>query len=263
MLRALTTASTGMQAQQKRLDVTANNIANVGTTGFKKSEVQFSDLLYQTEKAAGAATSQATSTPTATQVGLGVKVEGTARLETQGSLRVTQQELDMAIEGRGFFPVQTPSGELAFTRNGSFHRNADGQIVNPAGLLLAADIEIPRDAEKDSLSIGADGLVTCRVPTQVEPLELGKIRLATFSNPAGLEAMGHNLLKETVASGSAQLAAPGEDGTGNLQQGALEMSNVQVVEEMIDLITGQRAYEVNSRVVRAADEMLQQAAQLR
>lgn len=261
MLRALTTASTGMQAQQTRLDVTANNIANVGTTGFKKSNVQFSDLIYQTEQGAGAATSQVTKTPTATQVGLGVKVAGTARSQTQGSLQVTNNDLDLAIEGRGFFPVRTPNGELAYTRAGAFHKSEEGMLVNAQGLPLATDVEVPSDAE--GIEIGADGLVKAKVPGQTEWLELGTIQLATFANPAGLEAIGHNLMRESEASGAANLTAPGQDAAGNLQQGALEMSNVAVVEEMIDLISGQRAYEVNSRVVRAADEMLQQAASLR
>lgn len=261
MLRALSTASTGMQAQQTRLDVTSNNIANVGTSGFKKSDVQFSDLLYQTSKNAGAATSQLTQTPTATQVGLGVEVAGTTRIQTQGDMKVTGNELDLAIEGRGFFAVQMPSGELGFTRAGTFHQDNYGRIVNAEGLPMAVDIEIPTDAQQ--INIAADGKVTVKVPTQTELLEVGELQVATFANPAGLEALGHNLLRETEASGAAHLVAPGEDGTGSLSQGALEMSNVKVVEEMIDLITGQRAYEVNSRVVRAADEMLQQAAQLR
>lgn len=261
MLRALSTASTGMQAQQTRLDVTANNIANVGTTGFKKSEVQFADLLYQTERSAGAATSDATKTPVATQVGLGVRTAGTARLQTQGSTKHTGNPLDLAIEGRGFFPVRLPSGEAAYTRSGAFHQNAEGMIVTSEGHPLATDVVLPDDAEK--INIGANGKVTVKVPGETELMEVGNIEVATFANPAGLEALGQNLLRETEASGAAQAVAPGEDGTGSVTQHALEMSNVKVVEEMIDLITGQRAYEVNSKVVRAADEMLQQAANLR
>jgi len=250
-----------MQAQQTRLDVTANNIANVGTSGFKKSDVQFSDLLYQTEKSAGAASSENAQAPTPTQVGLGVRVEGTSRIQTQGDMKVTGNELDLAIEGRGLFAVQMPNGELGYTRAGTFHVNQEGRIVNPAGHPLVTDIEIPTDTDK--INVGPDGKVTVKVDGQTELLEVGEIQLATFANPAGLEAVGHNLLKETEASGAVHMAAPGEDGTGTLMAGALEMSNVKVVEEMIDLITGQRAYEVNSRVVRAADEMLQQAAGLR
>lgn len=261
MLRALSTASTGMQAQQTRLDVTANNIANVGTSGFKKSEVQFADLLYQTQRSAGAATSELSQTPIPTQVGLGVRTAGTMRLQTQGDSKNTENPLDMQIGGRGFFPVRLPSGELAYTRAGAFNLSPEGRIVTADGHPLAANVEIPSDAEK--IEIGPDGTVNVRVPGETDLMEVGSIELATFANPAGLEAMGQNLLRETQASGAAHTVAPGEDGTGTIAQGFLEMSNVSVVEEMIDLITGQRAYEVNSKVVRAADEMLQQAANLR
>ncbi len=262
MLRALSTASSGMQAQQTRLDVTANNIANVGTSGFKRSDVQFADLLYQTQRGAGVATSQGTKTPVATQVGLGVRVIGTAKSQTIGDMKVTDGALDMAIEGRGFFAVKTGSGDApSYTRAGSFHKDAEGFIVTSDGHRLETDVVIPSDA--DNIYIGADGTVTAKVSTQTQLLELGKIELATFANPAGLESMGRNLLRASASSGEVQMVTPGEAGTGNIAQGMLEMSNVQVVKEMVDLITGQRAYEVNSRVVRAADEMLQQAANLR
>lgn len=262
MLRALSTASSGMQAQQTRLDVTANNIANVGTSGFKRSDVQFADLLYQTERGAGAATTEQTKTPVATQVGLGVRVVGTAKSQTIGDMKVTSRPLDMAIEGRGFFAIQGATGDApAYTRAGSFHKDAEGFIVTSDGHRLETDVVIPDDA--DQVYVGADGTVTAKVPTQTELLEIGKIELATFANPGGLESMGRNLLRASASSGEVQMVTPGEAGTGNLAQNMLEMSNVQVVTEMVDLISGQRAYEVNSRVVRAADEMLQQAANLR
>jgi len=261
MLRALSTAATGMEAQQTRLDVTANNIANVATAGFKKSRVEFADLMYQHEVAPGAPTSEQSRSPTGTTVGLGVRTAGVERSHGQGSLRQTDNPLDMAIEGAGFFPVSMPNGETAFTRAGSFKLNNEGQVVTPEGHGLQADITVPPDAL--SITIAADGLVTAQVPNQVAPVELGRIELATFVNPAGLDARGHNLMAESASSGPPILGAPGENGTGALSQGMLELSNVQVVEEMIDLISGQRAYEVNARVIRAADEMLQQAANLR
>lgn len=261
MLRALSTAASGMDAQQTKLDVTANNIANVGTSGFKKTEVRFEDLLYQTNASAGAATSSLSRRPTATQVGLGVRVGGTARLQTQGDMKVTGNPLDIAIEGDGFFPIAMPNGGTAYTRAGNFDIDQEGRIVTSSGHALMGDINIPSDAEQ--INISQDGLITVKVSTQAELMEVGKIQVVTFTNPAGLEAMGHNLLRESQSSGVPVVVQPGEAGTGGLTQGSLEMSNVKVVEEMIDLISGQRAYEVNSRVVRAADEMLQQAANLR
>ncbi|RMH40718.1 MAG: flagellar basal-body rod protein FlgG [Deltaproteobacteria bacterium] len=261
MIRALTTAATGMEAQQKRLDVTANNIANVSTPGFKKSRAEFQDLMYQTTQAPGAATGQGTRAPNGMQIGLGVRVAGTQRMHSQGSLRQTGNPLDLAIEGNGYFAVNLPSGEVAYTRDGAFKLDAEGRMVTTDGYPLASDVTVPPDAQ--TVSIGADGTVSATIPGESAPVELGKIELATFANPAGLEALGKNLFKETAASGAAITGAPGENGIGSLQQGALELSNVQVVEEMIDLITGQRAYEVTARVIRAGDEMLQQTANLR
>ncbi len=261
MLRALATAATGMEAQQTKLDVTANNIANVSTAGFKKSRVEFADLMYQTSRPAGATTGAGTSAPGGLEVGLGVRVAATHRLLSQGEMRQTGNQLDVAIEGQGFFQVQLPSGDVAYTRNGAFQLDAEGRLVTSEGYPLAGDLAVPIEAQ--AVSISPDGTVTAVVPGDPQPQNLGQLQIATFANPAGLEPMGKTLFRESGASGAVVLGAPGEGGTGSLLQGAVELSNVNVVEEMIDLISGQRAYEVNTRVIKAADEMLGQTAQLR
>jgi flagellar basal-body rod protein FlgG len=261
MLRSLSTAATGMDAQQTKLDVTANNIANVSTPGFKKSRAEFQDLMYQTYAQAGAATSPNSRNPTGLQVGLGVRVVGTQRDHTEGDLQQTGNALDIAIEGNGFLPIKLPSGELAYTRAGSLKLDQDGKMVTADGYSLGTDISIP--PESQGVTIAADGTVTVKVPNNATPVEVGKIQLAGFANPAGLTAIGRNMYQETAASGTPTTAAPGESGLGTLSQGSLEGSNVKVVQEMIDLIAGQRAYDVNSRVIKAADEMLQETASLR
>jgi flagellar basal-body rod protein FlgG len=261
MIRALSTAATGMEAQQTRLDVTSNNIANVSTTGYKRVRAEFEDLMYQTERAPGSSTGANTKNPTGVQVGMGVRTVATQRMHDEGSLQQTGNPLDVAIEGNGFYPINLPSGQVAYTRDGTFKMDNEGRVVNSEGYPLATDINIPADAQ--SITIGADGVVSVILPNEPEPAQLGQIQLATFANPAGLSTMGKNLYTETAASGTPILSNPGQDGTGTLSQGALELSNVKVVEEMIDLISGQRAYEVNSRVIKAADEMLQQTANLR
>ena len=261
MIRALSTAATGMEAQQTRLDVTANNIANVSTPGFKRSRAEFQDLMYQTLRAPGAATGSATRAPTGAEVGMGVRTVSTQRQHSEGDLRQTGNSLDVAIEGNGFFPIRLPGGQVAYTRDGSFKIDREGRIVNADGHQLASEIVVPPEAQ--SIAIGADGTVTASLRNDPNPVDAGRIELATFANPAGLAALGRNLFRETAASGTAVTGAPGETGLGMLAQGTLELSNVKVVEEMIDLISGQRAYEVNARVVRAADEMLQQTAGLR
>ncbi|MDZ4693561.1 MAG: flagellar basal-body rod protein FlgG [Deltaproteobacteria bacterium] len=261
MIRALSTAATGMEAQQTRLDVTANNMANVSTTGFKKSRAEFQDLMYQTLRAPGGATGTNSVNPTGVQVGMGVRTVATQRMHTQGTPVQTGNALDVAIEGPGFFRLTMPTGELAYTRDGSFKRDTEGRLVNADGYPLDADIQIPADAE--GIIIGADGLVTAKLPGNNTPVELGQIELSNFANPAGLSANGRNLYFETASSGNPVSGAPGEEGVGTLAQNQLESSNVQIVEEMIDLISGQRAYEINSRVIRAADEMLQQTANLK
>jgi flagellar basal-body rod protein FlgG len=261
MFRSLTTAASGMEAQQTKLDVTANNIANVSTNGFKKGRAEFADLIYQTQRAAGAATGQGTQAPSATEIGLGTRLVATGRSLSQGEFKQTGNQLDVAIEGHGYLQITLPGGETAFTRNGALKTSAEGRLVTSDGFSLAGDITVPPEAQ--SVTIAADGTVTAKVPGDAQPVELGKIQIATFANPGGLAASGGTLFRETSASGTAVLGAPGEGGAGSLRQGMLEVSNVNVVEEMIDLISGQRAYEINSRVIRAADEMLGQTAQLR
>lgn len=260
MLRSLSTAATGMEAQETRLDVTANNIANASTPGFKRMRAEFADLMYQMERVPGAPTGQGTRNPNGVQVGMGTRVAGTQRHFSMGDLRQTGNPLDVAIEGQGFFTVQLPDGRQGYTRDGSFKVDAEGRLVNTEGYLLNGDLTIPPDAL--SVSIGGDGTVTATIPGQTEAVEVGQFELATFVNPAGLMGMGKNLFVETVASGTPITGIPGEQGIGTLMQGTLELSNVKIVEEMIDLISGQRAYEVNARVVRAADEMLQQTSGL-
>jgi len=260
MIRAMSTAASGMDAQQTKLDVTANNIANVSTSGFKKSRAEFADLMYQTIREPGTATGQGTSAPTGTQVGMGVRTVATQRQHSMGDLQQTGNPLDMAIEGRGFFEVELPNGDKAYTRNGAFKIDAEGAMVNADGYKLTSEIVVPPDAQ--SVAIGADGTVTAIVPGESTPTELGQIQLAMFANPTGLAASGKTLYRQTAASGTAVLATATTEGSGGLAQGSLEMSNVKVVEEMIDLISGQRAYEINSRVISAADEMLQRTSNL-
>jgi flagellar basal-body rod protein FlgG len=250
-----------MEAQQTKLDVTAHNIANVSTHGFKKGRAEFADLMYQTVRSGGAPTGQGAAAPTTTEIGLGTRLVATSRSLGQGSLQQTGNQLDVAIEGHGYLPVTMPGGATAYTRNGALHLAADGKLVNSDGYAIGGDITVPQDAQ--SVTIAADGTVSARMPGDTQMQELGKIQIATFANAAGLAAQGSNLFRETQASGTAVLGAPGEGGAGSLPQGMLEVSNVNVVEEMIDLISGQRAYEINSRVIKAADEMLGQTAQLR
>lgn len=260
MFRSLATAASGMEAQQTRLDVTANNIANVSTNGFKKERAEFADLMYQTVRPAGAPTGNGTAAPTATEVGLGTRLVATTRDLGQGELHQTGNPLDVAIEGNGYLPVTLGDGTTGYTRNGSLQLNQEGQLVTTDGFPVG-DITVPPEAT--NISISATGQVSCTIPGQTQASELGQIQIATFANPAGLAAKGGTLFTETTASGAAVLGAPGEGGAGTLRQSMLEVSNVNVVQEMIDLISGQRAYEVSSRVVKAADEMLGQTAALR
>jgi flagellar basal-body rod protein FlgG len=261
MFRSLATAASGMEAQQTKLDVTANNIANVSTNGFKKARAEFADLMYQTMRPAGAPTGNGANAPSGTEIGLGTRLVTTARENGQGELHTTGNPLDVAIEGHGYLAVTLPGGETAYTRNGALQVNAEGKLVTADGYAVVGDITVPPEAQ--SVAIAADGTISATVPGNSQPVELGKLQLAMFANPAGLAAQGNTLFRETSASGTAVLGAPGEGGAGSIRQGMLEVSNVNVVEEMIDLITGQRAYEINSRVIKAADEMLGQTAQLR
>ena len=259
MIRALHTAATGMEAQQQRIDVTANNLANVNTNGFKKSRADFQDLLYQNNRIAGTSSAQGVAAPTGMQVGTGVRTASTYRSHSTGDLAQTGNEFDLAIEGRGFFQVSLPGGEQAYTRAGNFTVDGQGQITTPDGYLLEPSISVPPGAT--SVEIGDDGTVSATLPGETASTEVGQIQLVDFVNPAGLESIGRNFYKQTTASGDPQVGTPGLEGLGTTRQGFLELSNVKVVEEMISLISSQRAYEINSKVIQASDEMLQTTAQ--
>jgi len=259
MIRALYTAASGMNAQQANIDNVAHNLANVNTTGFKKSRVEFEDLVYQQIKSAGAATSQEAEAPIGLETGLGTRAVATARNFSAGNLRSTNNPLDLAIEGLGFFQLTLPGGETGYTRAGAFHLNGQGQLVTAEGIEVSPQIAIPANAT--TISISKDGIVSAAVPGQGTQ-QIGTLELATFQNPAGLEARGGNIFIATTASGEPTTGTPGADGLGTIAQGFLEDSNVSVVEEMVNMILGQRAYEANSRIIRAADEMLQQVNNL-
>jgi len=261
MFRSLATAATGMEAQQTRLDVTAHNIANVSTNGFKKERAEFADLMYQTLRPAGASTGNGATAPSNTEIGLGTRLVTTARQVGQGEMHQTGNPLDIAIEGKGYLAVTMPDGTTAYTRNGALQLNAEGKLVTSDGYAVAGDITVPPDS--GAVAIAADGTVSATLAGQTQTVELGKLQLANFVNPGGLAALGGTLFHETSASGTAVVGTPGTGGTGSIRQGMIEVSNVNVVEEMIDLIQGQRAYEINSRVIKAADEMLGETAQLR
>jgi flagellar basal-body rod protein FlgG len=258
MIRALHTAATGMDAQQQRIDVISNNLANVNTTGFKKQRADFQDLLYQTVRAPGTTSAQGTFVPTGVQIGTGVRTAATHRSFTTGDLMQTGNQFDMAIEGQGFFQVTMPGGQIAFTRAGNFELDQQGQLVTTDGYLLDPAIAIPPGAK--TVAIGADGTVSATLDGETAPSEVGQIQLVNFVNPGGLQAIGRNFYQATTASGDAQSGPPGQEGLGTLGQGFLEMSNVKVVEEMINLISSQRAYDINSKVIQASDEMLQTTA---
>lgn len=261
MIRALHSAATGMEAQQTYIDVTSNNLANVNTTGYKKTRANFQDLMYQVQRAPGTATNQVNEAPTGIQVGLGVKTASTQKEFGTGSLKATNNPYDLAIEGAGFFQLVQPDGTIAYTRDGTFHLDQDGQMVNGAGLPLEPNIVVPPEAI--NVVIGRDGTVTAQLQDQAEPVELGQIQTVTFVNPAGLIAVGGNLFTESGASGPPIVGNPGENGFGVINQGFLEMANVKVVEEMINLISAQRAFEFNSKAVQASDQMLREIGNLR
>jgi len=260
VIRALYTAASGMNAQQANIDNVAHNLANVNTTGFKKSRVEFEDLVYQQIKAPGTPTSAEAESPIGFEAGLGARAIATARNFSGGNLRSTSAPLDLAIEGSGFFQVSLPGGETGYTRAGALHLNGEGQIVTADGFAIEPAITVPANAM--SMSISKDGIVSVALPGQGAPQQVGTIELAMFQNPAGLAARGGNMFTVTTASGDPTTGVPGTDGIGTIAQGFLEDSNVSVVEEMVNMILGQRAYEANSRVIRAADEMLQQVNNL-
>ncbi|MDQ2687100.1 MAG: flagellar basal-body rod protein FlgG [Armatimonadota bacterium] len=260
MMRALYTAATGMNAQQLNMDVIANNLANVNTAGFKHSRADFQDLLYQEIRPAGATVAQGAQSPTGLEVGLGVKPGATETMFQQGTFQETGNNLDVAIEGEGFYKVLLPDGSSGYTRDGSFNRDSQGKLVNSDGYAIQPEISIPSDAS--AVSIGKDGTVSVTLGGK-DPQEIGKIGLTRFANPAGLQHLGGNNFAETAASGSPTDGVAGQEGFGTLAQGSLEMSNVQIVQEMVNMITAQRAYEVNSKAIQTADDMLSTANQLR
>jgi flagellar basal-body rod protein FlgG len=259
-MRALWTAATGMQAQQLTLDVVANNLANVQTAGFKRSRVDFQDLVYETFLPAGANSAQGQQIPSGFQVGHGSRAVATQRLFIKGDLQQTGNTLDLAIEGDGFFQVQQPNGETAYTRAGTFKKDSEGRLVTSDGFTVQPEITIPQDAI--AVTVGVDGTVSVIQAGQAQPQQIGTIELVRFINPAGLQSQGRNIFMPTEASGDAIPGTAGVDGLGTLLQGFVESSNVNVVEEMVGLIASQRAYEINSRSIRTADEMMQTANNL-
>jgi flagellar basal-body rod protein FlgG len=259
MIRALYTAASGMNAQQTNIDNVAHNLANVNTAGFKRTHVEFEDLFYQHTRVPGAATSTGES-PTGLEIGLGTRAVATSRDFTTGSFRGTNSPLDVAIEGDGFFQISMPDGTTAYTRAGNLHRDAQGLVVTAEGYALEPQITIPENAT--TVTIARDGVVSATIPGQSASQQLGTIELATFQNASGLTPMGGNLFQVTSASGEAQTGTPGSEQRGTLVQGFIEDSNVSVVEEMVNMILGQRAYEASSKVIKAADEMLAQVNNL-
>jgi len=257
---AMHIARTGLEAQDTRMRVIAHNLANVGTTGFKRDRASFETLAYQDERVAGTQSSDETKYAIGLNLGTGVKVQGTSRIETQGALNTTGNALDLAIDGDGYFQVQLPGGQTAYTRAGNFSRSAEGQLVTAQGYVVQPSITIPQDAT--NITVGNDGTVSVTIAGQTDPTVVGQLTLASFANPAGLQATGDNYLTETAASGTPQVGAAGADGRGKIQQGMLEGSNVNVVEELVDMIECQRAYEVNSKMISAVDEMLKNANQM-
>ncbi|QWC97603.1 flagellar basal-body rod protein FlgG [Polynucleobacter paneuropaeus] len=260
MLRSLWISKTGLEAQQTQMDVISNNLANVSTNGFKKSRAVFEDLLYQNIRQPGAQSTQQTQLPTGLQVGTGVKPVATEKIFTQGNLQQTNNNNDLAINGSGFFQITMPDGSFAYTRDGSFQVSSTGQVVNSSGFPLSPAITVPANAQ--SLTVAADGVVSVTLPNSVAVSQIGAIQLATFINPAGLQAKGGNLYVETAASGTPTTVTPGSTGSGTISQGFVETSNVNVVEEMVNMIQTQRAYEINSKSITTSDQMLQKLAQM-
>jgi len=260
MIRALSNAASGMKAQEMNIDVLSNNLANVNTTGFKRSRAEFADLFYAARQKPGAPSPNGAALPTGIEIGQGVRPVATYKDFNTGEFRETGNALDLAIEGRGFFQVVQPDGNIAYTRSGTFKTNAEGELVNNDGYPMSPDISIPADAT--SITISETGVVSVTLANDPTQVEVGQIEIATFPNDAGLSPIGRNLFVETPASGQAVLTNPAEEGAGRTVQGFLESSNVAVVSEMIDLISAQRAYEINSKVISAADEMLRGVSKL-
>jgi len=260
MIRSLWISKTGLDAQQTQMDVISNNLANVSTAGFKRSRAVFEDLLYQTIRQPGAQSSQQTQLPTGLQLGTGVRPVATERIFAQGNLQATSNDKDVAVLGAGFFQVVLPDGTAAYTRDGSFQVDSQGQLVTSSGYSLQPAITIPANAQ--SLTVGRDGTVSVTTAGSATPSQIGTIQLTTFINPAGLESKGENLYVETGASGSPNANTPGTNGAGTLSQGNIETSNVNVVEELVNMIQTQRAYEINSKAITTSDQMLQRLTQM-
>lgn len=260
MIRSLWIAKTGLDAQQTQLDVISNNLANVSTNGFKRSRAVFEDLLYQTLRQPGAQSSQQTTIPSGLQLGTGVRPIATEKIHVQGSLTQTGNPLDIAINGQGFFQIQMPDGTLAYTRDGSFQKDATGQVVTSSGYPLSPALTVPANAI--SVTIGRDGVVSVLQAGEVTPTQIGSVQLASFVNPGGLQSAGENLFVETASSGTPTPNTPGTNGTGLLNQGYVETSNVNVAEELVNMIQSQRAYEINSKAISTSDAMLAKLAQL-
>ncbi len=263
MMRALWTAASGMVGEQFHIDTIANNLANINTTGFKKSRAEFEELLYQTMRLAGTPSSELTQYPTGIQVGLGVRPSATQKSFTQGSLQQTGNPLDLAIEGEGFYGVTLPDGSKAYTRDGTFKIDSNKEIVTSQGYRLNPPIVLPDEFDIGSLTVSKDGLFTVKVAGNDDSVEIGKINLYRFINPAGLTSIGENYVKESPASGNAVAGTPSMDGYGKVHQSFLEMSNVNAVQEMVDMIVAQRAYEFNSKAIQASDSMLATANALK
>ena len=255
MFSSLWVAKTGLDAQQTRMDVISNNLANANTTGFKSSRASFQDLMYQNLRQPGGQTTEQTQSPSGLMLGTGVRVVGSEKLFTQGNAQQTGNALDLQIQGRGFLQVTQPDGTVAYTRDGSLHLDQNGQVVTSSGYALDPAIVIPQNAQ--SVTIGTDGTVSAKLPGQAAPQQVGTVQLADFINPAGLQPSGDNLYLETASSGAPQIGQPGLNGMGTVAQGSLESSNVNVVEQMVDMIETQRTYEMNSKAISAADSMLQ------
>jgi flagellar basal-body rod protein FlgG len=260
MIRSLWIAKTGMDAQQTQLDVISNNLANVGTNGFKRSRAVFEDLLYQTQRQPGAQSSQQTQIPEGLQVGTGVRPIATSRLHTQGNMQQSGNQLDVAINGQGFLQVAMPDGTTAYTRDGSLRMDATGQLVTSNGFVVQPAITIPANAQ--SITIGQDGIVSVTQQGSAAPVQVGQLQLANFINASGLQAAGQNMYIETAASGTATTGNPGANGLGLINQGYVETSNVNVVEELVNMIQTQRAYEMNSKAITTSDQMLQKLSQM-
>ncbi len=258
MAQSLWVAKTGLDAQQTRLSVISNNLANVNTIGFKKDRAVFNDLIYQTIRQPGGSSSQNTELPSGLQLGTGVRVVATEKLHSQGSISQTENPLDVAISGNGFFQILLPDGATAYTRDGSFQRNSQGQMVTANGFSIQPALTIPPDTQ--TLSIAQDGTVSALISGSTSPTQIGTLQIADFVNPTGLQSIGDNLFKETVSSGTAQSGTPGLTGLGLLIQGSLESSNVNVVEELVNMIETQRAYEMNAKAIETTDQMLQFAS---